>query len=91
MEQRVLVAHRSTDGSTEKIAETVAEVLRTVGIMADVLPARSLTDQDPYKALGAGGALYTGRWHKDARRFVRRHRGAPAGVVPQLRPLDSTA
>lgn len=29
-----------------------------------------------YDAVVVGGGLYAGRWHKDARRFVRRHRRA---------------
>ncbi|MFA3872610.1 flavodoxin domain-containing protein [Streptomyces sp. MMCC 100] len=94
MEQRVLVTHGSTNGSTERIAETVAEVLRTAGITAEALPARSVTDLDTYEAVVVGGALYAGRWHKDARRFVRRHRGALAHRPVWFfssGPLDSTA
>lgn len=60
MEQRVLVAHGATNGSTEEIAETVADVLRTMGITAEV-PARSVTDLNPYEAVVVGGALYAGR------------------------------
>ncbi|MFF5308138.1 hypothetical protein [Streptomyces massasporeus] len=44
MEQRVQVAHGPTNGSTEKIAETVAEVLRMAAVTAEALPARSVTD-----------------------------------------------
>ncbi|MEU9552047.1 flavodoxin domain-containing protein [Streptomyces werraensis] len=94
MEQRVLVAHGSTSGSTERIAQTVADVLRTAGITAEVQPARSVTDLDPYEAVVVGGALYAGRWHKDARRFVRRHRGALAHRPVWFfssGPLDPTA
>lgn len=94
MKQRVLVAHGSTNGSTVKIAETVAEVLRTAGFTAEARPARSVTDLERYEAVVVGGALYAGRWHKDARRFVRRHHGA---LVHQpvwffsSGPLDCTA
>lgn len=31
---------------------------------------------DGYDAVFIGGALYAGRWHRDARRFVKRHPGA---------------
>nr|BFD86959.1 hypothetical protein StreXyl84_63600 [Streptomyces sp. Xyl84] len=51
MEQRVLVAYGPVNGSTEKTAEAVAEVLRTTGITAEVLPARSVTDLDRYEAV----------------------------------------
>ncbi|MEU2602779.1 flavodoxin domain-containing protein [Streptomyces hirsutus] len=94
MGQRVLVAHGSANGSTEKIAETVAGVLRRAGVTAEVLSARSVTDLASYEAVVVGGALYAGRWHKDARRFVRRHRGAltqrPVWFFSSG-PLDSTA
>ncbi|MFC8084067.1 flavodoxin domain-containing protein [Streptomyces sp. NPDC057340] len=94
MEQKVLVAHGTANGSTQEIARTVAEVLRTMGITAEVLPARSVTELDRYEAVVVGGALYAGRWHKDARRFVRRHRGALAHRPVWFfssGPLDSTA
>ncbi len=94
MEQRVLVAYGTANGSTQEIAETVAEVLRTTGVTAEVLPARSVTDLDRYEAVVVGGALYAGRWHKDARRFVQRHRGALAHRPVWFfssGPLDSTA
>lgn len=94
MEQTVLVAYGSANGSTQKIAETIAEVLRTTGITAEALSARSVTDLDRYEAVVVGGALYAGRWHKDARRFVRRHRGALAHRPVWFfssGPLDLTA
>ncbi|MGW7263283.1 flavodoxin domain-containing protein [Streptomyces sp. NPDC054842] len=94
MEQKVLVTYGSTNGSTKEIAEKVADVLRTAGITAEVLPARSVTDVDAYEAVLVGGALYAGRWHKDARRFTRRHSGALAQRPVWFfssGPLDSTA
>lgn len=62
------------NGSMARIAETVAEVLREDGLRVDALPARSVGSVASYDAVVVGGALYAGRWHKDARRFVRRHR-----------------
>ncbi|MEV5431714.1 flavodoxin domain-containing protein [Streptomyces sp. NPDC052701] len=94
MEEKVLVAYGSTNGSTERIAEIVAGVLRTSGLSAEVLPARSVTDLAPYRAVVVGSALYAGRWHKDARHFVRRHRGALTKRSVWLfssGPLDATA
>ncbi|MEW1928750.1 flavodoxin domain-containing protein [Streptomyces sp. NPDC088360] len=69
----VLVAYGTTNGSTARIARTIAEVLRERGMSATAVPARSVTDVGSYDAVVVGGALYAGRWHKDARRFVRRH------------------
>lgn len=61
MEQKVLVAYGSANGSTEEMAEAVAGVLRRTEITAEVLPARSVTDLDRYGAVVVGGALYAGR------------------------------
>ncbi|MFE2071160.1 flavodoxin domain-containing protein [Streptomyces sp. NPDC059467] len=74
----VLVTYGTTNGSTARIAETVAAVLRKDGLTAETRPAGAVTDLTPYGAVVVGGALYAGRWHKDARRFVRGHRRALA-------------
>ena len=79
MPSRVLVAYGTTNGSTAEIAEAVAKVLRKDGLTVDVLPAGSVASAASYEAVVVGGALYAGRRHKDARRFVRRHRRALAG------------
>ncbi|MFE9774633.1 flavodoxin domain-containing protein [Streptomyces sp. NPDC005931] len=71
----VLIAYGTTNGSTARIAESVAAVLRKEGLTADAAPAATVTDVTPYDAVVLGGGLYAGRWHKDARRFARRHRG----------------
>jgi menaquinone-dependent protoporphyrinogen oxidase len=94
MAKRVLVAYGSANGSTGEIAETVARVLREEGLTAEARPARSVTNLNPYDAVVVGGALYAGRWHRDARRFVRRYREELA-VRPvwffSSGPLDDTA
>ncbi|MEW2120601.1 flavodoxin domain-containing protein [Streptomyces sp. NPDC005474] len=78
MTDTVLVTYGTTNGSTARIAEAVADVLRKAGLTVEVLPAPAVTSVATYGAVVVGGALYTGRWHKDARRFVRRHRHALA-------------
>ncbi|WP_405577165.1 flavodoxin domain-containing protein [Streptomyces sp. NBC_01092] len=74
MTTKVLVAYGTTNGSTAQIAEAVAGVLRKEGLTAEALPAGSVARVEPYDAVVVGGGLYAGRWHKDARRFLRRHR-----------------
>ncbi|MER6441243.1 flavodoxin domain-containing protein [Streptomyces sp. NPDC001185] len=94
MPARVLVVYGTTNGSTARIAETIAEVLRKKGRPTEVVPAPSVTNVESYDALVVGGALYGGRWHKDARRFVRRHGRALAGRPLWLfssGPLDASA
>ncbi|MEV6291429.1 flavodoxin domain-containing protein [Streptomyces sp. NPDC051896] len=78
MTGEVLVAYATTNGSTAQIAEAVAQVLCREGLTAEAQPARSVASIEMYDAVVVGGALYAGRWHKDARGFVRRHRRALA-------------
>ncbi|MFE0257788.1 flavodoxin domain-containing protein [Streptomyces sp. NPDC059010] len=94
MTRKVLVAYGTTNGSTARIAETVADVLRRDGLTVDALPARSVASVSAYDAVVVGGGLYAGRWHKDARRFVRRHGQALAERPLWLfssGPLDASA
>ncbi|MEU2287714.1 flavodoxin domain-containing protein [Streptomyces sp. NPDC013178] len=70
----VLVTYGTTNGSTEQIAETIADVLRKEGLTAETLPAQSVASVESYDAVVVGGGLYAGRWQKHARRFLRRHR-----------------
>ncbi|MGW1362222.1 flavodoxin domain-containing protein [Streptomyces chartreusis] len=94
MTVKVLVAYGTTNGSTAQIAEAVAEVMRKEGLTAEVLPAGSVAGLDRYDAVVVGGGLYAGRWHKDARRFLRRHRRELAGRPLWLfssGPLDPSA
>ena len=76
---RILVAHASRHGSTREVAEAVAGALRTLGCSVDVMPAAEVGMLRGYAGVVLGGALYTGRLHKDARRFLARHREALAG------------
>ncbi|MDH6229003.1 flavodoxin domain-containing protein [Streptomyces sp. MJP52] len=94
MTAKVLVAYGTTNGSTTRIAESVARALQEADLDAEALPAASVTDVAMYNAVVVGGALYLGRWHKDARRFVRRHRRALAARPLWFfssGPLDPTA
>jgi menaquinone-dependent protoporphyrinogen oxidase len=70
---RILVTFGSARGGTEGLAQTVAEGLRDEGFTVDLVPAGQVRDLDGYDAVVVGGALYAGRWHKAARRFVKRH------------------
>lgn len=91
---RVLVAYASERGGTAEIAEWVGAELRRAGVEADVRPAGEVTALDGYDAAVVGGALYAGRWHREARRFVRHHAAALAQRPVWLfssGPLDHTA
>jgi menaquinone-dependent protoporphyrinogen oxidase len=70
---RVLVTYGSKRGGTEGLAHMVAAGLRECGLIVEVLPSAKARDVTGYDAVVVGGALYAFRWHKDARRFVRKH------------------
>jgi menaquinone-dependent protoporphyrinogen oxidase len=72
MEPKTLIAYASKHGSTQEVAEQVAQILRDSGLDVDVRPASSVDDVDAYDALVIGGALYMGHWHRDARRLLSR-------------------
>ncbi len=91
---RVLVVYGSKMGGTEGLAEMVGEEMAANGLETDVKAARSVKSVTPYQAVIVGGALYAKRWHKDARRFVKRHRAALRGLPVWLfssGPLDESA
>jgi len=73
MTPRVLVAHASRKGSTREVADAIAARLEAKGLRTVVQDARDPVDLRTFDAVVLGGALYTGRWHRDARRFLRRH------------------
>jgi menaquinone-dependent protoporphyrinogen oxidase len=77
----VLVCHGSKRGGTAGIARTIADRLQEQGHTVELHPASEVQDVSGYHAVVVGGALYSGRWHGDARRFVQRHaatlRGRP--------------
>ena len=71
---RVLVAYASRAGSTREVANRVADRIDAAGLCVDVRPASEVTDLERYDGVVLGAALYMGRLHGDARRFLRRHR-----------------
>ena len=78
MSKSVLVGYATRYGSTREVAEAVAAALRDSGLAVDLQPVREVRSLAGYKALVLGAPLYMFRWHKDARRFLSRHRKAIA-------------
>lgn len=90
----VLVVYGSARGGTEGLAQLVAEGLGEEGCPAEVVAARRAGDLGGYEAVVVGGALYAGRWHRDARRYVARHRRELSRVPTYFfssGPLDDSA
>ncbi|GAB4585645.1 flavodoxin domain-containing protein [Nocardia sp. IFM 10818] len=93
-QQPVLVAYGSKRGGTAEIAQWIGDSLEAAGITAEVRPAREVRSVDDYGAVILGGALYSGRWHRDARRFARHFAGHLRGLPVWLfgsGPLDDSA
>ncbi|MCL4293940.1 MAG: flavodoxin [Acidimicrobiia bacterium] len=76
----VLVAFASKRGSTQEIAEAVADGLRSRGLSVDCRPVEEVREVSPYGAVVLGSAVYIKRWRGDAKRFLRRHRKALAAM-----------
>ena len=77
----VLVAYATKNGSTEQVADAIAATLQEHGAQVTLLPARKATTPvTGYDLIVLGAPLYSGRWHGDARRFLKRHRRELATV-----------
>src|SRR5213080_3991281 len=74
----VLVAYASKHGSTQGIAERIAEQLRQVGKEAEARPVDAVENPGSYEAFVIGSAIYYGSWLKEAMEWVRRNRAALA-------------
>jgi menaquinone-dependent protoporphyrinogen oxidase len=83
MSDSVLVAYATSYGSTLEVAEAVAATLRERGLEVDIQPMRQVRTLAGYSAVVLGAPLYMFRWHKDARRFLSRHRQALTKHPPE--------
>lgn len=80
MSDHMLVAYATRHGSTREVAEAVAETLREHGLEVDVRPTGEVEALSGYDGVVLGGALYMGRLHHDARRFLAAQRAALAAL-----------
>jgi menaquinone-dependent protoporphyrinogen oxidase len=76
MSTAILVGYASRYGSTQEVAEAVAATLHECGLAVDIQPMREVRTLTGYSAVVLGAPLFMFRWHKDARRFLSRHRKA---------------
>lgn len=74
----ILVAFATIHGSTQEVAERVAATLREHGLDVDLLPVKHVRALDQYCAVVLGAPLYMFHWHKDALKFLAKHRTALA-------------
>jgi menaquinone-dependent protoporphyrinogen oxidase len=71
---RILITYGSKRGGTEGLAQMLGDFLRDEHFEVDVRPPVAVDDLSSYDVAIVGGALYANRWHKAARRFVKRHK-----------------
>jgi menaquinone-dependent protoporphyrinogen oxidase len=77
----ILVVYATKNGSTKTVAEAIATELEVNGTTVDVRPAKAAREPVTGRDLVVlGGAIYSGRWHRDAHRFLKRHQKDLAGV-----------
>jgi menaquinone-dependent protoporphyrinogen oxidase len=77
----VLLAYATKNRSTQQVADAVAAALRERGAQVTLLPARAAGESVAgYDLVVLGAPLYSGRWHRDAHRFLKRHRRELAAV-----------
>ncbi len=70
----ILVAYASKHGSTQEIAERIAERLRAADLEAEALPVGDVRDVQRYDAVVLGSAVYMFHWMGEAKSFAGRHR-----------------
>ena len=87
-----LIAFASKSGSTCEVAVAIADVLRARGWSVVVAEAAHVRERvSDYDLVVLGGAIYSGRWHSGAQRFLRRHRrelGRVAVAIFGMGPRD---
>ena len=76
MKSRVLVVFATRSGSTEELARNVAEALAESGLETETRPIRKVDSLQSYGAVVVAAALYMGRLHSDARKFLAAHHDA---------------
>jgi menaquinone-dependent protoporphyrinogen oxidase len=89
----VLVTYATRSGSTQEVAEQIVATLREKGVEVSLQPARQVETVEGYSAVILGAPLYIGRWLKDARYFLKRHKASLADLpvaVFALGPLEDT-
>jgi menaquinone-dependent protoporphyrinogen oxidase len=76
---RALLVYATRHGSTREVAEAVAAELR--GSFSDVVICEAAGAPPPtgYDAVVVGGPMIMG-WHREAAKYVRRHRAALTGL-----------
>lgn len=76
MAPSILVTYATKHGSTREVAEAISRTLEDEGLGVHVKPVVDVEDPGAYDGVVLGAALYMGRPHADARRFLKRYHTA---------------
>jgi menaquinone-dependent protoporphyrinogen oxidase len=77
---RILVLYGTTDGHTAKVADKVAQTLRTSGATVDVIEAGTKEPApEDYAGVIVAASVHTGGYQRSVRQWVRRHAEALHG------------
>ena len=76
MSARILLAYATRYGSTQQVAEAIANKLRESGLVVDLEPMRQVRTLAGYGAVVLGAPLYVLHWHKEAHDFLSKHQEA---------------
>src|SRR4249920_3313524 len=74
----ILIAYASKHGSTQGIAERIAEKFRQLGKEAEARSVDTVEDPGNYEAFVIGSAIYYGSWMKEATDWVHRNQAVLA-------------
>src|SRR3954464_4596052 len=73
MTSTILITYATRYGSTQEVAEAIADRLRERGLEAELKPTFEVSTLEPYRMIVLGGPIYMDRWHPAARRFLKQH------------------
>jgi len=73
--KKILVAYATMAGSTAEVAQAVGEEITKSGAQVDVLPLNEVKELGSYDGVVVGAPMIMG-WHREATRFLKRHRKA---------------
>jgi menaquinone-dependent protoporphyrinogen oxidase len=93
MPEKTLVGYATKYGSTQEVAEVIADVLRETSRDVEVRELHQVKSLAGYSAVVMGAPFYMFHWMKDARKFLSRHQAAleklPVAVFA-LGPTDAS-
>ncbi len=75
----VLIAYATNSGSTQEVAQVIAEELEKLGFLAAVRRLEEVSSLEEYAAVVVGAPMILG-WHKGAVKWVKARRDALAAV-----------